>query len=46
MRARPGRAPPGPTRRRIDVALMCIGGHYTMDRFDAVEAARLVGASR
>jgi len=31
---------PGP----IDVALMCIGGHYTMDRFDAVEAARLVGA--
>ena len=30
----------------IDVALMCIGGHYTMDRHDAVEAARLVGASR
>jgi L-ascorbate metabolism protein UlaG (beta-lactamase superfamily) len=28
----------------IDVALMCIGGHYTMDRLDAVEAARLVGA--
>jgi L-ascorbate metabolism protein UlaG (beta-lactamase superfamily) len=28
----------------IDVALMCIGGHYTMDRFDATEAARLVGA--
>jgi L-ascorbate metabolism protein UlaG (beta-lactamase superfamily) len=28
----------------IDVALMCIGGHYTMDRFDAVEAAKLVGA--
>jgi L-ascorbate metabolism protein UlaG (beta-lactamase superfamily) len=28
----------------IDVALMCIGGHYTMDRFDAVEAARLIGA--
>src|SRR3954449_7283679 len=28
----------------IDVALMCIGGHYTMDRFDGVEAARLVGA--
>ncbi len=28
----------------IDVALMCIGGHYTMDRHDAVEAARLVGA--
>jgi L-ascorbate metabolism protein UlaG (beta-lactamase superfamily) len=28
----------------IDVALMCIGGHYTMDRFDGVEAARLIGA--
>ncbi len=28
----------------IDVALMCIGGHYTMDRFDAVHAARLLGA--
>jgi len=28
----------------IDVALMCIGGHYTMDRFDAVEAAKLVKA--
>ncbi len=33
-------------REPIDVALMCIGGHYTMDRFDAVEAARLVGAGR
>jgi L-ascorbate metabolism protein UlaG (beta-lactamase superfamily) len=33
-------------RQPIDVALMCIGGHYTMDRFDAVEAARLVGAKR
>jgi L-ascorbate metabolism protein UlaG (beta-lactamase superfamily) len=33
-------------RRRgdIDVALMCIGGHYTMDRHDAVTAAELVGA--
>jgi L-ascorbate metabolism protein UlaG (beta-lactamase superfamily) len=33
-------------RRRgdIDVALMCIGGHYTMDRFDAVVAAEWVGA--
>jgi L-ascorbate metabolism protein UlaG (beta-lactamase superfamily) len=31
-------------RGRIDAALMCIGGHYTMDRFDGVEAARLVGA--
>ena len=30
----------------IDVALMCIGGHYTMDRFDAVEAAALVGAKQ
>ncbi|MHB8490844.1 MAG: metal-dependent hydrolase [Solirubrobacteraceae bacterium] len=28
----------------IDVALMCIGGHYTMDRFDAAQAAGLVGA--
>jgi L-ascorbate metabolism protein UlaG (beta-lactamase superfamily) len=33
-------------RDRIDVALMCIGGHYTMDRHDAVEAARLVGAAQ
>ena len=32
-------------RDHIDVALMCIGGHYTMDRHDAVEAARLLGAS-
>ncbi len=31
-------------RTPIDVALMCIGGHYTMDRHDALEAARLVGA--
>jgi L-ascorbate metabolism protein UlaG (beta-lactamase superfamily) len=31
-------------RDNIDVALMCIGGHYTMDRFDAVTAAELVGA--
>ncbi len=31
-------------RNPIDFALMCIGGHYTMDRFDAVEAAGLVGA--
>jgi L-ascorbate metabolism protein UlaG (beta-lactamase superfamily) len=28
----------------IDVALVCIGGHYTMDRFDAVHAAKLIGA--
>jgi L-ascorbate metabolism protein UlaG (beta-lactamase superfamily) len=32
-------------RDNIDVALMCIGGHYTMDRQDAVAAAQLVGAS-
>ena len=31
-------------RKPIDVALMCIGGHYTMDRTDAVDAAELVGA--
>jgi L-ascorbate metabolism protein UlaG (beta-lactamase superfamily) len=30
----------------IDVALVCIGGHYTMDRHDAVEAARLIGAKQ
>ena len=28
----------------IDVALMCIGGHYTMDRLDAVVAAEYVEA--
>jgi L-ascorbate metabolism protein UlaG (beta-lactamase superfamily) len=33
-------------RDDIDVALMCIGGHYTMDRHDAVRAAELVGAQR
>jgi L-ascorbate metabolism protein UlaG (beta-lactamase superfamily) len=31
-------------RDDIDVALMCIGGHYTMDRHDAVTAAELVKA--
>jgi len=31
-------------RSPIDVALMCIGGHYTMDRVDAVDAAELVAA--
>jgi L-ascorbate metabolism protein UlaG (beta-lactamase superfamily) len=31
---------------QIDVALMCIGGHYTMDRTDAVAAAELVGANQ
>jgi len=33
-----------PERDQIDVALMCIGGHYTMDRHDAVKAAELVQA--
>jgi L-ascorbate metabolism protein UlaG (beta-lactamase superfamily) len=32
-------------RHPIDIALMCIGGHFTMDRFDAVDAAGLVGAT-
>ncbi len=31
-------------RNPIDVALLPIGGHYTMDRSDAVVAAELVGA--
>lgn len=31
-------------REPIDLALVCIGGHYTMDRHDAVEAAHLIGA--
>jgi L-ascorbate metabolism protein UlaG (beta-lactamase superfamily) len=31
-------------RNPIDVALMCIGGHYTMDRVDAVDAAALVAS--
>jgi L-ascorbate metabolism protein UlaG (beta-lactamase superfamily) len=31
-------------REPIDLALICIGGHYTMDRNDAVEAAKLIGA--
>jgi L-ascorbate metabolism protein UlaG (beta-lactamase superfamily) len=30
-------------RSPIDVALVCIGGHYTMDRVDAVEAVKLIG---
>jgi L-ascorbate metabolism protein UlaG (beta-lactamase superfamily) len=37
--ALPGRRTP------IDVAIIPIGGHFTMDRHDAVEAARLVGAA-
>ena len=32
-------------RTPLDVALLCIGGHYTMDRHDAVVAAELTGAS-
>ena len=28
----------------VDVALMCIGGHYTMDRLDAVVAAEFIEA--
>jgi L-ascorbate metabolism protein UlaG (beta-lactamase superfamily) len=31
-------------RDELDAALMCIGGHYTMDRHDAVIAAELIGA--
>jgi L-ascorbate metabolism protein UlaG (beta-lactamase superfamily) len=30
----------------IDVALVCIGGHYTMDRFDAVKAVEMIGAKQ
>jgi len=33
-------------RGHIDIALMCIGGHYTMDRFDGVVAAELVKADQ
>jgi L-ascorbate metabolism protein UlaG (beta-lactamase superfamily) len=33
-----------PRRDQINVALMCIGGHYTMDRHDAAIAADLVKA--
>ncbi|HEU0023170.1 MAG TPA: metal-dependent hydrolase [Thermoleophilaceae bacterium] len=32
-------------RDPIDVALVCIGGHYTMDRHEAAAATELVGAS-
>ena len=28
----------------VDVALVPIGGHYTMDRFDAVTACEFIGA--
>jgi L-ascorbate metabolism protein UlaG (beta-lactamase superfamily) len=33
-------------RHSIDLALIPIGGHYTMDRHDAVRAAALIGAPR
>ncbi|MHB1809063.1 MAG: metal-dependent hydrolase [Solirubrobacteraceae bacterium] len=36
-----------PSRRdELDLALVCIGGHYTMDRHDALEAAKLIGAKQ
>src|SRR3954468_5318358 len=28
-------------RGRLDAALVCLGGHYTMDRFERVEGAKL-----
>jgi L-ascorbate metabolism protein UlaG (beta-lactamase superfamily) len=31
-------------RDSLDAAFMCIGGHYTMDRHDAVIACELIGA--
>jgi L-ascorbate metabolism protein UlaG (beta-lactamase superfamily) len=31
-------------REELDVALICIGGHYTMDRVDGARAAEFVGA--
>jgi L-ascorbate metabolism protein UlaG (beta-lactamase superfamily) len=31
-------------RNPVDIALLPIGGHYTMDRHDAVVAAQLIGA--
>ena len=34
------------SREQIDLALMCIGGYYTMDRHDAVTAAKLLGAKQ
>jgi L-ascorbate metabolism protein UlaG (beta-lactamase superfamily) len=33
-------------RGHLDVALVPIGGHFTMDRFDAVVAAELIGADQ
>ena len=31
-------------RTPVDIALVCVGGHYTMDRHDAVVACELIGA--
>jgi L-ascorbate metabolism protein UlaG (beta-lactamase superfamily) len=31
-------------RDELDAALVCIGGHYTMDRHDAAIACELIGA--
>jgi L-ascorbate metabolism protein UlaG (beta-lactamase superfamily) len=31
-------------RDRLDAALVCIGGHYTMDRYDAAVACEWIGA--
>src|SRR2546421_4204295 len=31
---------------QVDVALMCIGGHYTMDRIDGARAAEMIGARK
>ncbi len=33
-----------PRQTPVDVALVCIGGHYTMDRHDAVTACDFIGA--
>jgi L-ascorbate metabolism protein UlaG (beta-lactamase superfamily) len=33
-------------RDELDLAIVCIGGHYTMDRHDAVEAVKLIGAKQ
>ncbi len=33
-------------RHGVDVALLPIGGHYTMDRHDAAYAAELIGANK
>lgn len=32
-------------RTPVDVALVCVGGHYTMDRHDAVVACEMIGAA-